>query len=173
MITRPRNKRVIGASKRRKHNRFRLLFGKLLSLSLSISNLPDMSLSVQFAPVLATLAQPFKRQADTLLDLHECVQTKTKPGRCVRCYFALHENSAESAISRLCPLRTWLEDHIEIVAHDEEARLLETLPLRLEEASDLESYCHRVMEEFRDNRAYQTSRINIGFRYREPAGAAA
>ncbi len=144
-----------------------------MSLSLSLSSLAGMSLSVQFAPVLARLAQPFKRQADTLLDLHECVESKTKPGRCVRCYFALHENSVESAIARLCPLRTWLENHIEIVAHDEESRLLETLPLRLDEASDLESYCHRVMEEFRDNRAYQTGRINIGFRYRETAGVAA
>ena len=142
-------------------------------MSLRFSNFPGMSWSVPFAPVLATLAQPFKRQADTLLDLHECVETRTKPGRCVRCYFSLHENSAESAIARLCPLRNWLEDHIEIVAHDEESRLLETLPLRLEEASDLESYCHRVMEEFRDNRAYQTGRINIGFRYRETAGVAA
>lgn len=132
-----------------------------------------MSLGAAFDPVLATLAQPFQRQADTLLDLRECVQTASKPGRCVRCYFALHQSAAETAIGRLCPLRNWLETNIEIVAHDAEARLLETLPLRLEEETDLETYCHRVMEEFRDNRSYDSARINIGFRYREAAVHAA
>lgn len=132
-----------------------------------------MSLSAAIDPVLAVLAQPFRRQADTLLDLRECAQTGTRPGRCVRCYFALHQTAAEAAIARLCPLRNWLENHIEIVAQDAEARVLETLPLRLEEADDLESYCHSVMEEFRDNRLYDSARINIGFRYRDSAAKAA
>jgi hypothetical protein len=132
-----------------------------------------MSLHAAFDPVLATLAQPFQRQADTLLDLRECVQSGTKPGRCVRCYFALHQTAAEAVIGRLCPLRNWLEKHIEIVAHDADSQVLETLPLRLEEAVDLEAYCHQVMEEFRDNRAYDSARINIGFRYRESAAEAA
>ena len=132
----------------------------------------SMSLSAAFDPVLATLAQPFRRQADMLLDLRECVATGTKPGRCVTCYFALHQTAAEAAMARLCPLRNWLENHIEIVARDEESRLLETLPLRLEAVEDLESYCHRVMAEFRENRTYDSAHIQLGFRYREAMRAA-
>ena len=78
---------------------FRFFGGLLLSLSLSITISRGMSLSAAFDPVLATLAQPFRRQADMLLDLRECVATGTKPGRCVTCYFALHQTAAGAIMS--------------------------------------------------------------------------
>ncbi len=125
-----------------------------------------MKLNHAFDPVLAPLAEAFCRQADTLLDLRACVQAGTRPGRCVACYFALQAAAAERAIARLCPLRTWLESHIEVVASDEAARALEAFPLQLSDAEDLESYCRRTMSEFHENRAYPAATINLAFRFK-------
>jgi len=120
-----------------------------------------------FDPVLAHLAEPFCRQADTLLDLRLCALNKTRPGRCVACYFVLQAAAAERAIAKLCPLRTWLETHIEVVASDESACPLETLPLQLGDAEDLEAYCRRTMAEFHDNRVYDATAIKLAFRYKQ------
>jgi hypothetical protein len=125
-----------------------------------------VKIALAFDPVLAHLAEPFCRQADTLLDLRACVLNSTHPGRCVACYFALQAAAAERAIVRLCPLRNWLETHIEVVASDETARQLESFPLQLTETEDLETYCRRTMAEFHENRAYGTASINLAFRYK-------
>lgn len=128
-----------------------------------------MQLNHAFDPVLAPLAEPFCRQADTLLDLRACALNKTRPGRCVACYFALQAAAAERLIAKLCPLRTWLETHIEVVASDESAQPLEAFPLQLSDAEDLETYCRRTMAEFHENRAYGTAGINLAFRYKQAA----
>ena len=128
-----------------------------------------MHLSHAFDPVIAPLAEPFRRHADTLLDLRACVLAGTRPGRCVACYFALQQAAAERAIARLCPLRDWLESNIEVVASDATARPLETLPLQLADTGDLETYCRRTMAEFHENRSYETDRINLAFRYKQAA----
>jgi hypothetical protein len=122
-----------------------------------------------FDPVLAHLAGPFCRQADTLLDLRLCALNKTQPGRCVACYFVLQAAAAELAIAKLCPLRNWLEHHIEVVASDGSARPLETFPLQLADAEDLEAYCRRTMAEFLENRVYDAPAINLAFRYKQAA----
>ncbi len=140
-------------------------------LILSLINVGGVKLAHAFDPVLAHLAEPFCREADTLLDLRACVQNSTRPGRCVACYFALQAASAERALARLCPLRNWLETHIEVVASDETARPLEAFPLQLTDAEDLETYCRRTMAEFHENRAYGTGGINLAFRYKQSAAA--
>ncbi len=75
-------------------------------------------------------------------------------------------------MARLCPLRRWLETHIEVVAHDEEESPLEALPLRLA-ADDLETYCREVMEEFQQNRVYAAPQITLSFRFRSDDARAA
>lgn len=122
-----------------------------------------------FDPVLALLAEPFCRQADTLLDLRACALNKTRPGRCVACYFVLQQAAADRAPAQLCPLRNWLETHIEVVASDETARPLEAFPLQLGEVEDLETYCRRTMAEFHDDRVYPAANINLAFRYKQAA----
>lgn len=131
-----------------------------------------MNLSPAFVPVLSQLSQPFSRQADTLLDLRDCVNRQVRPGRCITCYFDLQEAAAEARMAQLCPLRHWLEAHIEIVARDTESKALEILPVNLENAADLEAFCRGVMAEFSENRAYEASQIQLEFRYRAPALAA-
>ncbi len=130
-----------------------------------------MLLNHAFDPVLAHLAAPFCRQADTLLDLRSCASNKTRPGRCVACYFVLQAAAAERAIAKLCPLRAWLETHIEVVASDGHASPLETLPLQLAGSEDLEAYCRRIMAEFHENRAYDATTIQLAFRYKQAAVA--
>ena len=87
-----------------------------MSLILSLTIFGGVKLAHAFEPVLAPLAEHFCRPADTLLDLRACVLYSTRPGRCVACYFSLQTAAAERAIAKLCPLRTWLETHIEVVA---------------------------------------------------------
>ena len=140
-----------------------------LRLSLSRSIIPFRRVITalpHFDSVLGMLATPFLRQADTLLDLRECALRRVRPGRCVACYFALSRDAAaEEAISRLFPLRRWLEGHIEVVAHDDGERTLEALPLLLD-GEDLETYCREVMAEFQQNRAYASPHITLSFRFR-------
>lgn len=123
--------------------------------------------------VLVGLGKPLCHEADTLLDLRECALNRNRPGRCVACYFTLRAAAKETALDKLAALRHWLETHIEVVACDAEARRLETLPLHLETACDLEKFCCDVMAEFRDNRAYKSSLIQLEFRYRDLAKRAA
>ena len=121
--------------------------------------------------LLAPLAQPLRRAADSLLDLREAVRAGATPGRCIRCYFSLLAAAPAAIQPRLTPLRAWLERHIEAAACDAEGRLLETLPVVLD-AEDLENCCRRLMREMTENRAYPTPHITLGFRYR-PAPLAA
>ena len=115
--------------------------------------------------VLAPLAAPLRRAADSLLDLRAAARSGTTPGRCIRCYFQLLAAAPSTLQPRLTPLRVWLETRIEAAACDAEGHLLETLPIDLG-ADDLESCCRRLMREVTENRAYATPHITLGFRYR-------
>lgn len=119
--------------------------------------------------IIRPLGPVFARQADALLDLRECAVARSRPGRCVACYFRLFEASrAAEVIARLCPLRAWLETQIEVVARDEAETLLETLPLRLE-AGDLETFCRAMMDEMREDRAHPGSHLVLEFRFKQAA----
>jgi len=132
-----------------------------------------MVLTSEVDQLLTPLGAPFRRQADALLDFRECALGRAQPGRCVACYFRLRETAADALLNHLCPLRRWLEEHIEIVACDERERTLESLPLHLTEATGLAEYCHAIMDEFRDNRAYPAESINLEFRFRPDSARAA
>lgn len=115
-------------------------------------------------PLIADLATALRGQGDVLLDLREAADTS--PGRCIRCYFQLLASASSAARPRLTPLRAWLEARIEAAAHDDDGRLLETLPVRLEEDEDLESCCRRIMREVAEDRAHGAPSIHLGFRHR-------
>jgi hypothetical protein len=119
--------------------------------------------------VLRSLCPLFFRQADDLLDLRACANSRQRPGKCVDCYFRL--SSECPAVSQLCPLREWLESNIEVVAFAGGQSALERLPLRLD-GETLESYCHGVMDEIRENRNYSHPEISLAFQFKELAEAA-
>lgn len=121
--------------------------------------------------LLAPLAAPLRRAADSLLDLREAARTGTTPGRCIRCYFNLLAAAPAAEQPRLTPLRAWLEARIEAAATDADGHLLETIPVVLD-TEDLESCCRRLMREMTENRVHATPHINLGFRYKAAALAA-
>jgi hypothetical protein len=47
-------------------------------------------------------------------------------------------------------------------------QVIEKLPLTLD-STDLQSYCHQLMDEFRENRAYSTGALSLEFCYKEAA----
>lgn len=122
--------------------------------------------------LLASLAAPLRRASDTLLDLREAARSGQAPGRCIRCYFNLIAAAPRAEQARLTPLRAWLEARIEAAATDGEGRLLETLPVSLD-GEDLEACCRRLMREVTEDRAHPVPHIQLGFRYKPAALAAA
>jgi hypothetical protein len=61
----------------------------------------------------------------------------------------------------LFPLRSWLESNIEIVARDKKERVIEKLPLTLD-STDLQSYCHQLMDEFREKQGVFNRSFELG-----------
>ena len=121
--------------------------------------------------LLEPLCGAFAKEADALLDIRECLLLKERPGRCVDCYFRLLERAHGEEGRELSGLRRCLESHVEVVAQDEEKRLLERLPLRLER-EDLQTYCERMMEAFVKDRTYPAKRIELCFQFKGAESAA-
>ena len=118
--------------------------------------------------VIARLCPLFSRQADELLDIRDSLRQRIRPGLCVSCYFKLSGGSDAASQTSLLPLRAFLESNIEVVARDGASIVLEHLPLKLD-LPDLESYCNRTIDEFRENRVYSTDLLTLEFRYKEAA----
>ncbi|MBC2601277.1 hypothetical protein [Puniceicoccus vermicola] len=118
---------------------------------------------------LTPVARAIKHAADDLLDLRAAALDQSDAGLCVRCYFKIFSQSREQAA--LQRLRELLEKHLEIVALDNNRRELERIPVFLD-ADEMESYCLGIMKEFRDNRVYDSPKIDIRFRFKEPLCAA-
>jgi len=131
----------------------------------------DSSPAARIDLVLRSLCPLFYRQADDLLDLRTCPQSRQRPGKCVNCYFSLFQSQPPAAAAQLCPLKEWLEGNIEVVAFASDQSPLERLPLRLDSGS-LESFCHAVMDEIRLNRSYHHPEISLAFEFKELAEAA-
>lgn len=124
-----------------------------------------------FHEVLVPLGDVFRRQADAILDLREYVLSRQNPGRCVSCYFKLFRAARGETVARLAALRKWLEHNLIVVAKDEQDRLLERIPLHLEDG-DLESFCQRMSQEIIHDRAYPSKRIELCFAFKGERQAA-
>ena len=122
----------------------------------------------QVEAVIARLCPLFSRQADQILDLRNCARERVRPGLCVSCYFQLFAEAQPGSEGLLFPLRAWLESNIEVVAKDDNAVVLERLPLALDHP-DLQSFCYQLIDEFRDNRVYATDLVTLELRYKEAA----
>ena len=120
--------------------------------------------------LLAPVAKACRHVSNEILDLREAVMTRSNPGDCVNCYFKIYDVLAHQNQSALTHLRQWLEKHLIVIAKDEEARVLERLPISLHH-SDMESFCHEVMEEFRMNRSYANTLIELSLHFSEESAA--
>lgn len=127
----------------------------------------------QFDSILGPVASEFSHEADTILDLRTAALREKDAGLCLRCFFKIRAQSTRSgapvrARTRLDPLREWMERNIEIVARGDDWTELERVPLVVE-GEDLETFCHGVMREFQENRAYTEERIEISVAFKGPA----
>lgn len=114
--------------------------------------------------LLKPLCEPFRSQADTLLDLYELTQGPGHPGRCVQCFFRLLGRAGSRERPLLAPLRGWIEAHIEIAVQEgmeERGRI----PVVLE-AGSLEGFCEDTIRRVRDEGRFQSSYVELNFRYR-------
>ena len=107
-------------------------------------------------------------RARSLPRTRESASKRTRPGLCIDCYFRLHQTADAGGQHALVPLRSWLESNVEVVAKDPKSRIIEKLPLQLDTA-DLAAYCHRIMGDFREDRAYLHSQVTLEFQYKEAA----
>ncbi len=126
-----------------------------------------MYTAAEIDAALGAITKEYRYAANDVLDLREAALERNDPGLCMQCYFKIYGASTRRDPEALKPLRDWLETHVEIVARDHYARELERLPLQLETDS-LEAFCHEMMTEFRDNRAYHhTPNIELTFQFKD------
>lgn len=119
--------------------------------------------------LLLPLAPVLAKEADAILDLRELLMSKGHPGKCVRCFFQLFTAAAGSAaMPQMAPLIAWLEENLEITVRAD-GKNLETLPVTLRGAEDLESFCLRSIDKIRFDRGYVARRLNLAFRYKAAA----
>jgi hypothetical protein len=119
--------------------------------------------------LLLPLAPVLAKEADAILDLRELLMSKGHPGKCVRCFFQLFTAAVGSAaMPQMAPLIAWLEANLEITVHAD-GKNLETLPVTLRGAEDLESFCLRSIDKIRFDRGYVARRLNLAFRYKAAA----
>ena len=115
--------------------------------------------------LLLPLAPVLAKEADALLDLRELLMSKGHPGKCVRCFFQLFTAAGREEMPRLAPLKAWLEENLEIYVNAD-WRELETLPVKLRQGEDLESFCLRSIQQVRLDRGYTARRVNLAFRFK-------
>ena len=118
--------------------------------------------------LLLPLGPVLAREADAILDLRELLLKKGHPGKCVRCFFQLFTAAGKDAMPRLAPLKAWMEANLEISVNAD-GRQLETLPVKLLQGEDLESFCLRSIKQVRFDRGYVARRVNMAFRYKVAA----
>lgn len=125
--------------------------------------------------LLSPIAGPFRREADTILDLRDSLAQSPHPGRCVSCYFKLLAAGPDQVDPHLTPLRQWLEQHVEIVARDNTStgEELETFSLDLTRADSLEDCCQdSIRTVLHDRNFVSTHKISLEFRFRPMAAIA-
>lgn len=128
------------------------------------------------APRIDEVLGPVAQQAgpvaaNSLLDLREAALSQRDAGKCLQCYFRIYGRVASrDGKEPIHPLRRWLENHVEVVAKDHQARELERLPLSLHNES-LEEFCQEMMREFRQNRCYGGPAIELSLAFKETTAA--
>lgn len=118
--------------------------------------------------ILRPLATVLAREADAILDLRQLIASQGHPGKCVRCFFKLFEAAGSENRPNLARLQSWLETHVEISVRSG-VEEVETLPLRLQNDEDLETFCLRSIDHLRMDRYYGQKTLLLAFRYKDLA----
>ncbi len=127
--------------------------------------------SIAIENAIAPLATRYQFCANELLTIWEAAREREHPGKSIACFFkvmGIADRRKESDYVQ--PLKEWLETHVEIVAEDEEAHILERCAVQLD-SDDLETFCNGVMSSFHQDRSYETRQISLRFEYKADIAA--
>lgn len=103
---------------------------------------------------LTPVTRILKHRADELLDLREAALTRKDPGKCLYCYFQLRNSRHTKIDEMMTPLKTWLENHLEIIAKGSESDELARIAVNLD-WRDIDDYCENLVEDFRKTQQSQ------------------
>lgn len=118
--------------------------------------------------ILASLAKPFGRFSDTLLDLRQWAHSPAHAGSCIKAYFDLVSEgpAAEDVTRPLAALKNWLEARLSILVFDGSRTVcLEKLPLALADETDLATFCHTAMQRLREDRCHTAPHLRLEFSF--------
>lgn len=118
-----------------------------MRLSLS-KKMNDDSIQSKGAAALRRIAVGCRGSIDDVLEIMAQLPKREQAGHCMLCFFNLFRKLPPHCLEDLRLVKTWLEREIEVVATDAGSNVVETFPCRIEE-SEMEDFCHRVMEESR------------------------
>ena len=99
---------------------------------------------------LSPMTRILKHRADELLDLRAAALERKDPGKCLYCYFQLRNSRNSQIDAMMAPLKSWLENHLEIIAKDSGSDELERIAVNLN-WKDIDHYCENLVEDFRKN----------------------
>lgn len=124
-----------------------------------------------FNAVLGPVAARFSDAADAILDLRAAVLNERNAGQCLQCFFRIYGTGVArrqhaSDLAPLIPLKQWVEENIDIVAREPSKNELERLPVSIRD-EDLESFCHRVMRQFHEDRSYASRAIELSLDFKD------
>ncbi|MFC7338339.1 hypothetical protein ACFQY0_14190 [Haloferula chungangensis] len=125
--------------------------------------------SSELQQLLASITPTTSEGADLLLDLRDLLISQGHPGKCVRCFFGLLGDLAQPGA--LNPLRHWLEENLEVEVRAN-GREIDSLPVRLNRAADLDSFCHEAINKIRFDRSFKDAHIQLRFRFKDDKVAA-
>lgn len=117
--------------------------------------------------ILRPLCRPFRKQADSLLDLYGMTQSPAAPSQCVQCFFRLLQVAEPSYEPALRPLKTWIESHIEIAIQAGDAPK-GSLPVQLDQP-DLQRFCENAMQRVQLDTMAHDRPVELTFRYKSSA----
>lgn len=120
----------------------------------------------QVRELLETVTPTSSAGADFLLDLRELLLSEGHAGKCVRCFFGLLGDLNQPGA--LKPLRHWLEQHLEVEVRAD-GREVDILPVRLDDAADLEGFCDQTIRTVRFDRSFRHQHLQMRLRFKQVA----
>ncbi len=117
---------------------------------------------------LGTIARQHRTTINDTLDMYAALASPDGAGPCMQCYFKILGKVPEAS-PELGRLREVLQERVEVVASDDENRVVRRFDVEIEEP-DLESFCRKMMTRSAESIKHTRERLVLTFRYRrEPA----
>ncbi|MGF1449597.1 MAG: hypothetical protein ACFB20_09295 [Opitutales bacterium] len=118
---------------------------------------------------LGTIARQHRATINDILDLYAALGQPDGAGPCMQCFFKIL-GKVPPASREIGALRQALEEHVEVIASDDENRVVRRFDVQIEEP-DLESFCRKMMTRSAESITHTRERLVLTFRYRRQPAA--